>query len=735
MMLIDLPQGFTEVNPEELDLEKSLDFYKTLLKTDYSNFKSSHKDDLGNEIVVYSTEPEIDQNPKIDIRYQEELYVIFPKRDEIIPLVFSRRPDFPEVSHLNAMATEYPRCLCIYEEPYESLKHSWTSFTFIERIRQWLSLTSRDELHQDDQPLEPFLMNNQGRLILPADYDESKELFLEVKNQYKERVTILGSHQAIGKTSFLLFNYKLKPIVHNVVRYSPENLHELSVLLKDTGTDFIREVLKPWLRECLDLKSKSNFRSRLVLLLSIPKLRNEKDDNPIIERIAFVFLNGLIDICKEINLVAEAGGELGFVLFSQKYDLERVKSIGVAPLSVYAGLTPKKASLYNGIFDDTRIEQTIGMIGCGALGSQLFMNLVRSGYYKWKLIDHDVLLPHNLARHSLNSSSLGESKAESIGSMASALLNVATITSLQENYLKTNKQDELNKLISSSDLILDVSASVPVARKLSSDEEVQSRVVSVFMNPKGTDLVVLAEPTDRSIRLTELEARYYKLIIENEKLHRHIVEENANIRYSASCRDLSAILEQDNFSILSGIASKFLKQIQAQRGSGISIWQVLTNGEIQTTQIKGERYISIHQNDWNFKIAESVIRNLEKSRLNKLPKETGGILLGFIDFKDSTTYVIETINSPEDSQEYPAAYYRGIDGVKKKLENIYQWTHGHINYLGEWHSHPKGHSLNMSDDDKILFKWIKEHMSPLGYPPLMIIAGDGSNFKVHNRVT
>ncbi|SMD36048.1 JAB domain-containing protein [Reichenbachiella faecimaris] len=727
--MLDLPPSFSQVNPKTLELTKAYDFYNTLLKVDYNEFVSAHRDDHGNELIVYITQPEISQDPKNDIRYKEELYVVFAKNDNHIPLVFSRRPDFPEVPHLNAMPLEYPRCLCIYEEPYESLKHNWRSISFIQRIREWLSLTSRGELHQDDQPLEPFMINIEGRLILPSDYSPTKEIFLTKTNDYSGLITIVGSHSPNDLNGFLVCDLILKPQVHHIIRYAPKTLFDLNELL----VNFISDVFKPWLRKNLDLLNNSNFENRIVLLLTIPKLRDEQDQNPSLERIGFLIGESLIEVCKILKLVGEAGNQLGWLPFDN-FDENDLKEIRVAPLSIYTGFNPQQASVFNGIFDKPETEKKMGLIGCGALGSQLFMNLIRSGYYKWNLIDNDILLPHNLARHTLHSYDVGSSKAEALAFVSNTLLGVNDISWLQENYLTPKDVKVLDESLGEVDILLDVSASIPVARKLSHDITVKSRIVSIFLNPKGTDLVILAEPSDRSIRLSELEASYYKLVIDTERLHSHIAKDSEDVRYSSSCRDLSAIIEQDNISILAGIGSKFIKKIGGMPNSKIGIWSVQESGEIITITEDGEGFLAIKENDWNFKLSESAIKKLAKLRTQKLPKETGGILLGFVDFNDSTTYIIDTIPSPSDSREYPNAYYRGIKGIHEKLENIYNWTYGNITYIGEWHSHPVGCSLNMSDDDKTLFKWIEEHMSPLGYPPLMIILGDNADFKIHNQL-
>ena len=78
--------------------------------------------------------------------------------------------------------------------------------------------------------------------------------------------------------------------------------------------------------------------------------------------------------------------------------LKKGDTISVDMLNPIFSLSSESAAQLNGF--SSRDQRTVTAVGLGALGSQVFMNLVRAGYGKWTLIDEDVLLPHNLARHS-----------------------------------------------------------------------------------------------------------------------------------------------------------------------------------------------------------------------------------------------------------------------------------------------------------------------------------------------
>lgn len=71
-------------------------------------------------------------------------------------------------------------------------------------------------------------------------------------------------------------------------------------------------------------------------------------------------------------------------------------------------------------------------------------------------------------------------------------------------------------------------------------------------------------------------------------------------------------------------------------------------------------------NDWIICTDEKLISKLSRLRLDKLPNETGGVLLGSFDFERQIIYIVDTIPSPQDSQEWPTLYIRGSQGLKKE---------------------------------------------------------------------
>ena len=126
-------------------------------------------------MIVFDVEVELPQDIVDPIERIERVCAEFFWSDDRMPKVFALREDFPLVPHLNLEDQELPRSLCLYDESYEDLKRRWTAARFVERVREWLCLTARGELHRPDQPLEPLFLAHGGELVVPSDLFASND--------------------------------------------------------------------------------------------------------------------------------------------------------------------------------------------------------------------------------------------------------------------------------------------------------------------------------------------------------------------------------------------------------------------------------------------------------------------------------------------------------------------------------------------------------------------------------
>ena len=121
------------------------------------------------------------------------------------------------------------------------------------------------------------------------------------------------------------------------------------------------------------------------------------------------------------------------------------------------------------------------MIGAGAIGSQIAMILAREGRFTWTLVDDDNLLPHNLARHSLEFQHQGQRKAFGLAQQLDRLRPPAEASArhiICNVLLPGEHEAALNQTLNEADVIIDASASVAAERSIA-DHETHARRASV----------------------------------------------------------------------------------------------------------------------------------------------------------------------------------------------------------------------------------------------------------------
>lgn len=367
-------------------------------------------------------------------------------------------------------------------------------------------------------------------------------------------------------------------------------------------------------------------------------------------------------------------------------------------------------------------------IGAGALGSQVIRLLAQSGFGDWTIVDEDQLAPHNMARHALSPMWVGWSKAPALAHELSALYPTDTpALPVVDEFVRASISDgKLREAISASELILDISTSIPVARYIANDLECNARRVSLFLNPSGRDLVMLVEDRSRSIPLDCLEMQYYREIAFNPEHSKHLAAPAGRIRYARSCLDVSSSIPANLVALHAAIAAEEVRKANNADEARATIWQTSNSPiQIKPTDIQVHSVERSSVGEWTLVVTSHAVNRLMDLRASKLPVETGGVLIGGYDLSRKIVYVVDTIPSPPDSKEWPTLYIRGSEGLAKEVERVTAVTDGQLEYVGEWHSHPDGCPCLPSDDDLKVFAWLTENMDDAGLPSLMGIAGEG----------
>jgi hypothetical protein len=142
------------ISPDLLGIKKSKRLIQYIDSLDNSYLKVveiRQKYDRQFETVIVDLGVERPQKIINDIKRIERLALVFHSDDIHQPEVLALREDFPVVSHLNLQLHEYPKSLCLYEQPYEVIKLTWTPSGFIKQIQNWLNKTVIGTPHEEGQ--------------------------------------------------------------------------------------------------------------------------------------------------------------------------------------------------------------------------------------------------------------------------------------------------------------------------------------------------------------------------------------------------------------------------------------------------------------------------------------------------------------------------------------------------------------------------------------------------------
>ena len=275
-----------------------------------------------------------------------------------------------------------------------------------------------------------------------------------------------------------------------------------------------------------------------------------------------------------------------------------------------------------------------------------------------------------------------------------------------------------------ADVIADCSADVSAARHLALDVPGGSRRLSLFLSPTGEQLVLLLEDKDRHVTLDALEMQFYRLLLDTEALNDHYGTAGKVIRYGRSCRDLSAVLSADAIALFAGIGSRAIERLLAEEEAVIQVWKTENDCSVSSFYAPPRSSFRKTVADFNIVWDKAVVEKLIWFRGEKLPKETGGALLGCWDLSRRILYIVDITGAPLDSIERPTAFIRGSKDLSNWINAVSRITGKAVEYVGEWHSHPDGYSTRPSPDDRKVFQWIDDRLSIDGLPAVVLIVGE-----------
>jgi len=700
----------------------------------------------------------------IDIRKVEPVILLFHKvyYPYKAPSAWSNRPDFPasQLPHLNPTKPGRPANFCLHRGSIDNWFAEHSLLDFIDRICGWLRDAARDRLIRKKDGFEPIRLNDttgyaiyEQNLLKNHIYSNWREksakggfsflLYQLLKNTEKE--PLLSKNTYALRLISILDEKKIEPTLAFAYKYNslytPENSLErllFGVLAwtskKNINKDFFASIPENLLEfqdfiENLGVPVKkalnSYLKHNLQILAGVPLTVVLKRPQRIIRTRSTLEL---------INFVILAGGE--HWPKNGEWDL----SAEVSFLGHRTPLTPHWAREISSFPTNIDLGSLL-FLGCGAVGSKLILHLAKSGQTKMTLVDFDNLSPHNLVRHALTKHSLGKNKAEALKETIEGIyyadksVKINTIKESALNIFLTDKKD----ILKDYKWIIDATAS-SMMLNISSQIELPSttRFCRCEIGDNGRIGILSVEGLNRNPRVDDLQISLFDMSIENLIISKWLIDNQSqrerevgsvleDINIGISCSSETMRISDETVSLhTASFANGFRKYTINQSNIGrLQLSHLNIESNLTTIVQQFEIYpwtIVNSRNDptWQIRLNNGLDKKLKLLLRHSKPNETGGLLIGMINFKRKIIYVSRALKAPPDSKSSPYAFVRGIQDVPEKVFEIQKRTGGILGYVGEWHTHPFG-GPELSPIDKNAIEKIKNNLDKIPLPTHILI--------------
>ncbi|GBF44574.1 hypothetical protein LPTSP2_38770 [Leptospira ellinghausenii] len=731
-LLISSANRFEEHSPKVIEMIEAICSNSDFKLVESRIFELEDKEI---EILIVDVKcTSIKSRNSVGIFNRERLAILYSEKFHDSFRVSPIRENFPEnVLHTNFPTEEIPKTLCLYFESWKDIERNWTPQNFLMRICWWLIETSTGTLHSDTQELERPYFASPLQLLLPDSIQELKS-----SNDYcfyfdnESNVIRICLDYRLANCSILIL--ELDPINHTRVFPTPQNLKELEEQFLKRSSSVINV-----LRQQILLKITPNGtpindinKSTFILLKfnrfdTLGKLIESPD------MFAFYIHESIGTLGMKLGALVKSPTDSSNYFINHNFGKEicqtqaddiTLNEIRLLPVEVVNPLTREFASRMSGI--SLGDGSFIGiLIGAGSLGSTLAEIWSKSSWGNWIIFDGDQIKPHNIFRHIAKEKDIGRNKAELVGELMNQNFSPGKSFALHQS-----EDFNLDKSLEDVDLIVDASASLHLLRDISRSDHV-ARGCTLFFNQTGIGGVLFLEDKKRSKKLDLLELNYFRALINEEWGDGFLETDIEKQRVGSSCSDISVVLSYEKVLLLSSSLSSLLRMKVKESDSSLVILKINEeSGGIDSYSIELFDQKTVVIGVWSIVYNTFVERKLFSLRSKHLPNETGGIVIGYIDQKTKTIYIVDITEAPEDSKSTASGFVRGTKGLNEYIQRIKIRTANNCGYIGDWHSHPVGNSSEASHTDLSSLNEFSEIMKTEGLPILMVIVGEDIGFNI-----
>lgn len=734
------------------------------------NFPSTIDDsvafEIRNGVAVITfhirTDPLLDGEKAAPINEVEPICFSYGAPDEIgrkAPVTLSDRKDFPRnLSHLNPSALEQPANFCLSRASIQAIYDRFGISGVLDRLSSWLSDAKSGVLYEDGW--EPVPMPSAESSVVGLIDPKRFQLLAAQNPSGGFRFISAGvRHLKSGGDSI----NALQPFLNTGDSESLQRAKsEMSQIEGDwtaipaifCWSDSNTQQHAPHFNQWTDISALVNGLKETALWGHVDEatiwmdvLFNEQDGSAkLADLIAKEQKRGILlivglwrpkPIDRSIGGLAEDDDlarslELRALFVSR--DAEKSDPWdGLGSVEQFLALTPANSETLSTVSGEQPLEDVL-VLGAGALGSNLVDHAARSGVERLHVIDDDVLLPHNTARHIGNRFAIGENKAE-ISAQCALAANCDTSVTHERKDILSLSNEGLRQQIEASKVVIDATANAQVRVKLSKKGLPKRSVVRTEIFNRGLLGVTLATETDNDVSTNFL----YHWLISQAPSYPAVKDwiayeatsdfRDQELALGFGCHSLTTKLPNYKLSGHAAAAYAAIRshQFGADKRPAAYLNEIDNNGLACGSSVLRPEGVAVfdEENDtdgWRVIVPEGVLNQMHAMRFEKAPNETGGYLYGAICEPNSEIYVLFISAEPPGTVGSPAHLALGPCSRTGQERAFLRRTGRRLPPIGTWHSHPNGAPTASATDWETIEGFL-DIDSTHGIPTFMVISG------------
>ncbi len=686
------------------------------------------------------------QNPKESrINKSESIAFVFKEGYVSVhaPQVYSNRTDFPrDLPHLNPVLDEEPAYICLSNVGLSDAYRQHGIRIIVKQLSGWLKNASSGDLNRDGwHPVPTMYRPQQGIINLAKLQDDAFKQKSSPSPKYGVAEThphLVAKKYGRGyKSKIHLFNnidgdifLKEPPEPKKEKKYSPviflvsKDTYEKPIFSYVSTGQGIFNILK---------KAKMDSSSFTIITSGYESFIQLLKDNNL--RLGIIIIGIWRPNPMQKNAIGLSENEEARKLEIKAYEIstKQLTDKHNEDYSLWSAceieVLPVPSKKIFQKVSGQKYPQNVHLIGYGALGSEIFDFLVRSGTPKIKVIDPDSIEAHNLTRHTATYNNLLSPKVIA-AKCYSYTINAGTDIVENYGYFQEKKGQKLQKY----DLILDATANSFLREHLSFKmSKPLNNITRIEIFDDGRLGFLSVAGSKNTPDLHYLYSYLCHLGIRNQQIQEWIIRENKQGEYIKSieigmtCASPSVVLPKETIAVHAATFMPKLREVSKQKGkssAGIGINPLNEDGTPIGWQwfdvAPPKTHIPDGAKGWKIRINPSAIKKMKKWLKEKCPNETGGFLYGVQNLGEKIIDVMIATPEPEGTVGTPTALELKEKGTTDIEKCIDKNCSPRIHFLGSWHSHPNG-GHKMSKTDKETFNHHHEENKAQGLPTLMII--------------